>query len=80
MTLLKSAFCLPHPPFYPTLRRLGSGRHISLTDVMNFPSVHILWNFIRKQLSYFFFLSQFMLAGHSQPVPSVPREKYKSCS
>lgn len=41
MTLPKPAFLLPAQPFYPTLCSHGSGTDISLTDIMNFPSVHV---------------------------------------
>lgn len=41
MTLPKPAFLLSAQPFYPTLRSHGSGTDISLTDIMNFPSVHV---------------------------------------
>ena len=56
MTLPKPAFLLPAQPFYPTLRSHGSGTDISLTDIMNFPSVHV---------EDLFFLSEPVYVGSS---------------
>lgn len=68
MTLLKPAFLLPPQPFYPTLSSPESDQYDEFSISAYIMELHT------KPPSYFFFLSWFMLAVHSQPVPSAPRE------
>lgn len=57
----------PHPPFYPTLRRLGSSRHISLTD-NEFYQLHAFSTYIiefHMKETVLLFLSELVCVGSS---------------
>lgn len=53
----------PHPPFYPTLRMLGSSRHISLTDNEFSTSIYIME--FHMKTTVLLFLSELVCVGSS---------------